>query len=167
MDNVNNEVLTRVWQRVHPNETTILNPSQLSDFLYCEGCLAATYLHLLRHSKGNFKQILRRLYQQKRSSISCLQGICALLDSRQPPLPQAKNHQGRAGDVLRRCYRDALQCTSLYDSHSSHPEYGYAFTQLAQQSQLHCQTLLQLLGALSSKDNYVNTTKLVYFSRKR
>lgn len=149
MDHFDNESLSRVWQRVHPSETSSIPQSQLADLLYWERCLVATYQQLLRHFKGNPKMLLHKLYQQKRSSIACLQGIYTLLDGKRPALPRANPHWGNIQTVLRRCYRDGLRCASLYEQHSSHPEYGYAFTQLARQSRLHCQTLLQLLGAIS------------------
>lgn len=167
MDNIDNAVFTRVWQRVHPKETASADQLQLSDPLYWQRCLAATYYHLLPHFNAHSKALLRRLYRQSQTGIACLQGIYSLAEENPLPPSGIKPYRGNIPAVLRRCYRDALQCTCFYNSHSSHPEYGTIFLRLAQESQLHCQLLLQLLGTFSSKDHYVNTAKPVYFSPKR
>lgn len=152
MDNVDNEVLTRVWQRVHPSsETPLLTPSQLSDFLYCEGRLATTYLQLLRRHKGPSGKLYQRLYQQKRSNIATLRGICALMGCQCTSPDRIKPYEGHPDSVLRRCYRDTLQYADLYHVHCTHPEFGSVFLHLVQQSRHHCQILVQLMGSAPRK----------------
>lgn len=138
----------QVWQRVQGERPAGLREDVLLELIAREWEDAATYLQLSRHFQGKHNATLRKMAQQEQSHTACLKGIYTLLTGRRPNAGAAKPTQDDPEKILRRCYGREMQCLAHYEQHSTDPEYGQVFAQLAQQEKDHCHRILEILGSL-------------------
>ena len=121
----------QVWQRVHPTGTG--EPQTLQGLLQ----QLAQDRAFLQRTLGDVP--LTREYADQSS---CLKGILILSGGRPPRnIPNSGKSL-----TLGRCYDHALQRLSAYQLRSADPVYGPVFRQLAQQTQRHCQLIVESIG---------------------
>ena len=141
------EKAARVWGRVQGNSDTVSVGLQglLTQAVFDE----KAYIALSRQIPGTAGQILQKLARQEQKHIACLKGICALVRGAAPEIPLAPAQVESIDGALRKCYRNALQSLSAYEGRISDPDYGAAFSILAQEKRQQCLQILSLLGNCS------------------
>lgn len=146
MEKIDKALQQRVWERVKGEQSS--EDAQLLDLIAQEWTDAATYLTLSRKVTGKASILLRRLYEEEQTHAACLKGIYTLVTGQKPSLPPPPQVSEPITATLRRCYGREMQCLARYESRSAHPEYGAVFSKLAQQEQVHCKTVLELIGMI-------------------
>ncbi len=124
----------RVWQRVQGDASG--SCAELLPLITGELTNAELY------RKGNYPA----LYRQARRTAACLQGVYRLMAG--APAHVTALPEKPSAAALFRCYSRCLSGLAFYRRHTDDPEYGAAFSQLAQQTQTQCGLLLEVIGNL-------------------
>ena len=100
-----------------------------------------------RKAQGQQKPSCRANHgKQEFSHAACLKGMYQLIAGEKADVPAPKLAPDTPEAILRRCYGREMHCLAQYEAHSTDPDYGGVFTQLAKQEQEHCRQLLEILG---------------------
>ena len=135
-----------VWRRVQGG---ISDGEDLVSMAALKAGDGAVLLQLSQRFSGKEAAALQKLSAQAICHEACLRGIYQLLTGRYlPPAPATQPVGENTQGALRRCYGRGLQCIAEYETRSGDPQFGFVFTQLAQQEKEACQALLTLLGNL-------------------
>ena len=145
-----NQKQERVWQRVQgtppaPDHQWI--PEMLTE----EKTGGAIYLHLSHHFGGKEGAMLRRMFEEEQSHISCLRGIYRLITGERCQIHTKPLIPEDPAIALRHCYGREMRCLATYEAHSTDPEYGPVFSLLARDEREHCKNILHLIGKLDPK----------------
>jgi rubrerythrin len=138
-----------VWDRVKSAESSGGDAPAILNLIEEELADAATYLRLAKKLPPPQAAIARQLSQQEQSHAVCLKGIYSLITGRKALVPQPVISDDPPEIVLRRCYGREMRCLAQYEARRSDPLYGHVFRKLAQEEQVHCHRLLELLGAIT------------------
>ena len=145
-----NQKSQRVWQRVQ-GEAPAPDYHWIPEMIAEEKAGSAIYLYLSHHFGGKDGAMLRRMFEDEQTHISCLRGIYRLITGERcqvhtNPLPPED-----PAIALRKCYGREMRCLATYEAHSADPEYGPVFTLLATQEREHCKNILHLIGKSEPK----------------
>ena len=146
-----NQKTRQVMQRVQ-GDAPRPEIRQLPELIAEEKADAAAYLHLSHRFGGKEGAMLRRMFEEEQTHISCLRGIFRLMTGERCQIhttPQPLSED--AAVLLRRCYGREMRCLSVYEAHAADPEYGPVFLQLAREEKEHCKNILHLIGKLDPK----------------
>ena len=146
-----NQKTRQVMQRVQ-GDAPRPEIRQLPELIAEEKADAAAYLHLSHRFGGKEGAMLRRMFEEEQTHISCLRGIFRLMTGERCQIhttPQPLSED--AAVLLRRCYGREMRCLARYEQRAADPEYGPVFQRLAEQERAHCHMILELLGGLLTK----------------
>ena len=148
MEKYDPEMAARVWQRVRGEPEAVLLPPSSQALAAAEMEQAAALLQLSRQLQGRQKDLVRRLYAEKKAHADTLRGIHFLMTGKRPMIRTAPDESPTPEIALRKCYGASLRAMKDYENRSQEPEYGPVFASLARQEKAHCALLLELLGGL-------------------
>ena len=149
METIDPGKVASVWQRVHPEAGHMTNTSGLSELIAQQLSAALAYSQLSRQFRGTAAQILGRLQEEKRTQAACLKGIYRLMNDTLPNIKVSPEPQRNPETALRRCYLTEQQSLMQYRKHSTDPEFGAVFSQLANRELELLLLILELLGNLN------------------
>ena len=144
MEKHNLELEQRVWKRVRGEEQAGVSVQSL---MAAEQDEAAVHLMLSRQMQGREKAMLRKIFEEDRCHAAMLRGMNEMMTGKRlvtrtaPPAPQTPE------TALRKSYARKLQALSEYEKRCADPEYGMAFSKMAQQEKEHCALILEILGS--------------------
>ena len=95
--------------------------------------------------------MLRRMFEEEQSHISCLRGIYRLITGERCQIHTLPLTPDDPAITLRRCYGREMRCLSAYEARMGDKEYGPVFAQLAREEREHCKNILHLIGKLDPK----------------
>lgn len=144
MENYNNEMAARVWQRVHSDAPQ----TGLQTLTAEELSIGAVFQALAKQMQVREKALLYRLFEQEQEHAACLKGIHYFAAGEPLRVKAAPPAADSMPIALRKCYSRKLKMIAEYEKRSDDPEYGHIFHTLAQQEREHCRILLQLAGGL-------------------
>lgn len=152
METIDPKQAARVWSRVRgqtqdEDEETLT----LEELISREWEDAALYLQLFHRTGGREAAQFQRLHQQKQAHCACLRGIYRMLTGDVPRLQKLQPAREPLEPTLRRCYERELQSLCAFQQRSEDPNYGHVYARMAQQTQEHCRTILELIGTLANK----------------
>ena len=148
MDTIDEAKAARVWERVRGETAQAPREIGLPELIAKEWEAATTYLQLSRRFQGRQNALLRKLFQQEQTHMTCLKGLYTLITGNKPKVAGVRPMNDEPQRVLRRCYGRQMQCLAQYEQRSSDPECGHIFVRLAEQEREHCRILLELIGSL-------------------
>ena len=140
----------KVWQRVRGVSTDTAAAATgghgLQNLILQSLNQIDLYQQLTRRFTGQEHRLLQTMIRQEYAICAGLKGIGTLLRGAPPiaNIPATTFETTDAG--LRKCYRLAMQSAAEYDTRSTDPEYGNAFSHMLQIKRTHCFYILQLLG---------------------
>ena len=140
----------RVWQRMQ-GQSPAPDHKWISEMIAETKYNGAAYLHLSHHFSGKEGAMLRRMFEEEQSQISCLRGVYRLITGQRCQVHTNPIAPEDPSVALRRCYGREMRCLCAYEVHSGDTEYGPVFVQLAQQKKQHCKNILHLMGRLDLK----------------
>ena len=145
-----NQKHERVWQRVQ-GEATQPDYHWIPEMIAEEKAGGGIYLHLSHHFGGKEGAMLRRMFEEEQSHISCLRGIYRLITGERCQVHAKPLAPEDPAIALRRCYGREMRCLATYEAHCADPEYGPVFSLLAKEERQHCKNILHLIGKLDPK----------------
>lgn len=150
MDELDQDLQKRVWQRVQRREEVEMPPlgrDNLRPWMTLAQENTAAYQNLHRQFSGKEAEQLRRLQQESQKCIACMKGICRLRreNVKQGNLPAVKEPPRKA---LEKCYHRERRLWEGYEQQATDPEHGIVFGRLALQAQEHCVTIMEILGRM-------------------
>ena len=146
MDRIDPTKAAAVWQRVHSSAPPSRSAQALLTLIHDELADGTLYQQLARHFTGARSTQLLQMAKQEFSHAACLKGMYQLIAGEKADVPAPKLAPDTPEAILRRCYGREMHCLAQYEAHSTDPDYGGVFTQLAKQEQEHCRQLLEILG---------------------
>lgn len=145
MEQIDEALARRVWQRVQGHEPSEIDPAALTALMGQELTDAAALLSLGRRLGGRGADAWK-LARQCQQHAGCLRGICSLMTGTAPeasvPIPAEEPAQA----TLRKCYVNFLGRIRAYEARSKDPDFGPVFQQMAQAESALCPILLALAG---------------------
>ncbi len=139
-----------VWQRVQGEAPA--NPlRQLPEMIAEEKQDAATYLYLSHRFGGKEGAMLRRMFEEEQTHVTCLRGIYRMVSGERCAVHTAPAETEEPSIALRKCYGREMRCLAAYEALSGDREYGPVFTQLAGEEREHCKNILHLIGKMDLK----------------
>ena len=145
-----NQKHERVWQRVQGNAPAP-DYHWIPEMIAEEKAGGGIYLHLSHHFCGRDGAMLRKMFEEEQSHISCLRGIYRLITGERCQVHTAPIAPEDPTIALRRCYGREMRCLATYEAHCADPEYGPIFALLAKEEREHCKNILHLIGKLDPK----------------
>ncbi len=140
----------QVWQRVQ-GQSPAPDYKWIPEMIGEEKADGAIYLHLSHHFGGKEGAMLRRMFEEEQSHVSCLRGIYRLITGERCQVHTVPFAPEDPAIALRRCYGREMRCLATYEARCADPEYGPVFVQIAQQEREHCKNILHLIGKLDPK----------------
>jgi len=151
MEQVDRKMEKRVWDRVRQRENLpnmpLLQPDSLKPWILAAQENASAYRNLTLQLIGKPWEGLRRLEQESKRSVWCLQGISALQGEpvKLTPLPVPRENPRR---TLEKCYHRSRRLWEELQQRTTDPEHGPVYRKLALQTEDHCAALAEFLGKL-------------------
>ncbi|MBE6982781.1 MAG: hypothetical protein E7435_00620 [Ruminococcaceae bacterium] len=139
-----------VWQRVQ-GEAVPYSLQQLPQMIAEEKQDAATYLYLSHRFGGKEGAMLRRMFEEEQTHVTCLRGIYRMVSGERCSLHTAPAEVDEPSIALRKCYGREMRCLAAYEALSGDKEYGPVFAQLAAEEREHCKNILHLIGKMDLK----------------
>ena len=149
MQNYDPKVAARVWERVQQPSPVAEEEAKLLPLIGQILCDAATYQRLSRKLPPPQAAILRQMAAQLQASAQCLKGIYAMRTGSKATVSAAAAEEMPAAVLLRKCYGQEMGRLAHYEARKTDPQYGPVYRRLAEQTQSHCQKLLELFGTLN------------------
>lgn len=144
LENLERTEQQQVWQRVfQPPEQP---QPELRGMLLTALELGEIYRHLLSHSGGQQKELLKRLLEGEQATAAALRGLGVLCGMTEEVLRPWSPTREPGRQLLQRCYHRTRRCLVDYMSRSAEPEHGAVYRCLADRAAEHCVLLAQLLG---------------------
>ena len=145
-----NQKAGRVWQRVQ-GEAPAPDYHWISEMIAEEKAGGAVYLYLSHRFGGKEGAMLRRMFDEEQSHISCLRGIYRLITGERCQVHTTPLPPEDPAVSLRKCYGREMRCLAAYEAHSADPEYGPVFSLMAKEEREHCKNILHLIGKTEPK----------------
>ena len=145
-----NQKTQQVWQRVQ-GQSPAPDYKWIPEMIAQEKAGGTIYLHLSHHFGGKEGAMLRRMFEEEQSHISCLRGIYRLITGERCQVHTNPAPPEEPAIALRRCYGQEMRCLAAYESRTGDAEYGPVFAQLAKEEREHCRNILHLIGKVDPK----------------
>ena len=145
-----NQKHEQVWQRVQA-EAAQPDYRWIPEMIAEEKAGDAIYLHLSHDFGGKEGAMLRRMFEEEQSHISCLRGIYRLITGERCQVHTKPLAPEDTAIALRRCYGREMRCLATYEAHCADAEYGPVFAQMAREEREHCKNILHLIGKMDLK----------------
>lgn len=147
----------QVWQRVLARHQTMAQEN-LRGSLEITRMLTEIYRQQAEKSTGERGRLARKMVQEERKHLLCLQGMLALTGG-----PEEKNPKTAAVPEGKRrlawCYHQSRALAEEYTARSGEGELGLVFQLLARREQEQCFRLARLLGMEAGEQGYSSSIR--------